>query len=301
METVRRQSIRGPATPSKAWLAAFLAPALAFFGLIYAYPIVTIVVTSFTDWSGFSSPRFVGLANYRSLASNREFHLAVRNSLLWGLLAVGIHVPLGVYAALALHRRPFGWRFIRAVSLLPNLIPPAALALLYFFLFNPGVGLINQLVRSLGFDDFKVNWFFEPETAFVAVTATWLFYAGVIILITLAELARIPPELREAAIVDGASERQVDWYVYLPQLKGIIGVGMIIAVTEVFKLFDAVFLTTGGGPDDQTMSLGLLIYREASVGYRYGSSNAIGVVLLVMGLSAFYVVSRVFGLRGSAN
>lgn len=299
METRRRSSLRSPAAPSKAWLAAFLAPALVFFGLIYAYPIVTIVVTSFTDWTGFTSPRFVGLANYRSLISNREFLLAVRNSLVWGVLAAGIHVPLGVYAALALHRQPFGWRFVRAVSLLPNLIPPAALALLYFFLFNPGVGLINELVRSLGFDDFTVNWFFQPETAFIAVTATWLFYAGVIILITLAELSRIPTELREAAIVDGASERQVDWHIYLPQLKGIIGVGIIIAVTEVFKLFDAVFLTTGGGPDDQTMSLGLLIYREASVNYRYGSSNAIGVVLLVMGLAAFYLVSRIFGLRGS--
>lgn len=299
--TARSRRRRSPTSPSAVWLAVFLLPTLMIFGLIYAIPIVTVVMTSFTDWTGFSSPNFVGFRNYVDLVGDREFRIAIRNSLIWGALAAGVHVPLGVYVALTLHRRPFGWRLVRAISLLPNLVPPAALALLYFFLFNPGVGLINELVRTLGFEDFTVNWFFEQDTAFVAVTSAWLFYAGVIILITLAELARIPSELTDAAVVDGASARQVDWYIYLPQLKGVIGVGIIIAVTEVFKLFDSVFLTTGGGPNDETMSLGLLIYNAASVKYEYGSSNAAGVVLLAMGLATFLAVSRMFGLGKSAD
>lgn len=288
-------------TRSRPWIAVFLIPTLLLFTLIYAIPILVIVVTSFSRWNGFNPPAFIGLENYGDLLGDRQFWLAVRNSLLWGLIAAGIHVPFGVAVALILNRRPFGWRFIRSVSLLPNLVPPAALAIIYVFVFNPGIGLANELIRALGFTDFQANWFFEPVTAFFAVTLVWVFYAGVIILITMAELAAIPPELRESAIVDGATESQVDWHIHLPLLRNVIGVGLIIAVTEVFKTFEYVFLTTGGGPGAETMSLGLLIYNLATVRFNSGYANAIGVVLLVMGLLAFVLIARLFRVNESVR
>lgn len=288
-------------TRSRPWLAVFLIPTLVLFALIYATPVAVVVGTSFTTWNGFATPEFSGLDNYFRLLGDEQFLLAVRNSLLWGAIAASIHVPFGVWVAIVLFRRPIGWRFVRAVSLLPNLIIPAALALIYLFVFNPGIGIANELIRALGFSDFRANWFFEPATAFIAVTAVWVFYAGVIILITMAELAAIPPELRESAIVDGATEAQVDRHIHLPLLRNIIGVGIIIAVTEVFKMFDYVFLTTGGGPNNETMSLGLLIYNQATVRFASGYSNAIGVVLLVMGLLTFVLVSRVFRVADSSR
>lgn len=283
------------------WITLFLLPTLVLFGLIYAIPIFTVIATSFTKWDGFGSIEFIGLENYWTLFQSEQFQLAIRNSLLWGLIAAGIHVPFGALVALVLNRKPFGWRFTRSVSMLPNLIPPAALALIYTFLFNPGIGLVNESVRWLGFKDFIVHWFFEPETAFFAVTAVWVLYAGVIILITMAELSGIAPELRESALIDGATDNQVDWYIHLPLLKNIIGVGIIIAVTEVFKMFDYVYLTTGGGPNNETMSLGLMIYNQATVRYKYGYANAVGVILLIMGLLAFYLVSRAFRLNEPAD
>ncbi len=283
------------------WIALFLLPTLAVFALIYAIPITVVIATSFTKWNGFDSPELVGLDNYARLLRDQQFLLAVRNSLLWGLIAGFIHVPFGVWVALVLFRRPIGWRFVRAVSLLPNLIIPAALALIYIFVFNPGIGIANELIRALGFTDFRANWFFEPATAFLAVTAVWVFYAGVIILITMAELAAIPPELRESALVDGATEAQVDRHIRVPLLRNIIGVGVIIAVTEVFKMFDYVFLTTGGGPSNQTMSLGLLIYNYATVRFSSGYSNAIGVVLLIMGLLTFVLVTRIFRVADTSK
>lgn len=288
-------------TRSRLWIAIFLIPTLLLFALIYAIPIIVIVVTSFTSWNGFRPPEFNGLENYADLLGDRQFWLAVRNSLLWGVIAACIHVPFGVAVALLLNRRPFGWRFIRSVSLLPNLIPPAALAIIYVFVFNPGIGLANELIRAIGFRDFQANWFFEPVTAFLAVTLVWVFYAGVIILITMAELSAIPPELRESAIVDGATENQVDWHINVPLLRNVIGVGVIIAVTEVFKTFEYVFLTTGGGPGAETMSLGLLIYNLATVRFNAGYANAIGVVLLVMGLLAFVLIARLFRVTESAR
>lgn len=288
-------------TRSRLWIAVFLIPTLLLFTLIYAIPIIVMVATSFSDWDGFGRPEFIGLDNYGNLPGDRQFLLAVRNSLLWGLIAAGIHVPFGVAVALILNRRPFGWRFIRSISLLPNLIPPAALAIIYVFVFNPGIGLANQLIQALGFENFQANWFFEPGTAFLAVTIVWVFYAGVIILITMAELAAIPPELRESALVDGATERQVDWHIHVPLLRNVVGVGVIIAVTEVFKTFEYVFLTTGGGPGAETMSLGLLIYNLATVRFNSGYANAIGVVLLIMGLLAFVLLARAFRVTESAR
>jgi len=270
----------------------FLVPTLILFALFYAIPIGIMIATSFSKWNGFAAPEFIGLENYFGLLENDAFIKAVRNSVLWGLMAAFIHVPLGVLIALVINRGPRGGKFVRSSSLLPNLIPPAALAIIYVFVFNPGIGLANEFMRAIGFDDFTVNWFFEPIPAFFAVSAVWLFYTGVIVLITLAELAAISPELREAAIVDGATETQVDRHIRVPLLRSVIGVGMIIAVTEVFKMFDYVFLTTNGGPANETMSLGLLIYNQATVRYHYGYSNAVGVVLLILGLVAFYIVAR---------
>ena len=232
----------------KLWIALFLLPTFVLFGLIYAVPLLTVIVTSFTDWNGFSNITFIGLDNYGHLLQDEQFRHAFINSLLWGAIAACVHVPFGVMVALFLNRKPPGWRFVRSVSLLPNLIPGAALALLYVFIFNPGIGILNQFIRRLGFKDFTMYWLYDPHSAFLSVTAVWVFYAGVIILITMAELSGIPPELRESAMIDGATERQVDWYIHLPLLKNIIGVGIIIAVTEVFKMFEYVYFTTGGGP-----------------------------------------------------
>lgn len=283
------------------WITIFLLPTLFLFCLVYLIPLATVIATSFTEWNGFSQIKFAGFSNYISLTKDEQFLKALRNSILWGLIAAGVHVPFGVSVALLLNRRPVGWRFVRAVSLLPNLIPPAALALLYVFLFNPGIGLLNEVLQFVGITDSEIYWFYDPKYAFVSVTLVWVFYAGVIILITMAELASIPPELRESALIDGATERQVEWYIYLPLLKNIIGVGVIISVTEVFKMFEYVYFTTGGGPNHETMSLGLMIYKQATLRYQYGYSNAIGVVLLILGLSTIFIVTRAFKMNKERN
>jgi len=279
------------------WMAAFLLPALVVFALIYAVPIATIIGASFTRWNGITELQFIGLANYARLLHDETFHKAFVNSLLWGAIAAFVHVPFGVLIALILNRRPIGWRFVRAVTMLPNIIPPAALALLYVFIFNPGIGLLNQLVRVLGYPDFTQYWLVDPRTAFLSVTLVWVFYAGVIVLIVMAELAAVPQDQKDAARCDGATNLQIDLYINLPALRYIIGVGIIIAVTEVFKMFESIFLTTGGGPENKTINLGLLIYQYANNRYQYGYADTIGVVLLVLGLAMIFTISKIFGER----
>lgn len=279
------------------WIVLFLAPCVLLFGLIYLTPLTMIVYTSFMQWDGFSAMKWVGFANYKEIFfEDSTFHAAFVNTVKWALLATFVHVPFGVMMAMILFKKPFGWKFVRAVSLVPNIISSAAMAILYVFIFNPGIGLINKFVQWLGFKDFQVNWFFEPTTAFIAVSLTWVLFTGVIILITMAELSAIPPSIHDAARIDGASELQIDLRINLPMIRGVIGVGVILAVTSSFKKFETIFLTTSGGPGDSTTNIAMMIYNQVVNSYRNGYANALGTILLVLGIIVILVVNKAFKL-----
>lgn len=203
--------------PKLKFILIFILPAVLLYILIYLVPTIIIFITGFTKWDGANTIRFVGLENYRRiLFEDTAFRSALINTLLWGACAAFIHVPFGVLMALILNRKPLGWEFVRSASLLPEVISNSAKAIIYIFIFNPGIGLLNGFIRLFGDKDFSVNWFYDEKTAFLAVTLTWVFYVGVIILITLGELLTLPASFRESAKIDGATDFQIDWYINCP-------------------------------------------------------------------------------------
>ena len=282
------------------WIWIFLTPALAMYFCIYLYPLISVFVTSFTDRNGFTMPKFSGLRNYSQLFKDANFQQSLKNTLKWAGYAIFIHVPFGVLVALVLAKKMRGWRFTRAAFMLPNVIAPSAMALLFTFIYKPDEGILNSLIRLIGFSDFRHNWLYSIDTAFTSVTMIWLFFAAVITLITLAELLSVPAELNEAARIDGANTWQIDWYVHLPLLSKIIGTGMVIAVTAVFKKFDIVYMTTNGGPGNATMTLSVMMVNAISNTMSYGYANAIGVILIVLGIATMKICSAVFKMNKSA-
>lgn len=282
------------------WIWLFLAPSILIFVAIYLYPLLSVFVTSFTDWNGFNAPKFNGLDNYIQLFNHTHFQQSMINTLIWALCAIFIHVPFGVLVALILAKKVRGWRFTRAVFMLPNVIAPSAMALLFTFIYKPQEGILNTLIRALGVENFNHNWFYSKETALFAVTTIWLFYAAVITLFTLSELLSVPEELNEAARIDGANTWQIDWHIHLPLLRKIIGTGIIVAVTAVFKKFDIVYMTTNGGPGNATMTLSVMMVNAISNTMSYGYANTIGVVLVVMGVVTMKTCNRVFKMDRSA-
>lgn len=282
------------------WIWLFLTPAIVVYLAIFLYPLLSVFVTSFTNWNGFNTPSFNGLDNYVQLFNNANFQQSLKNTLTWAVYAICVHVPFGVLVALVLAKKMRGWRFTRAAFMLPNVIAPSAIALLFTFIYKPDEGILNSLIRAIGFSDFRHNWLYSVDTAFTAVTMIWLFYAAVITLITLAELLSVSDELFEAARIDGANTWQIDWYINLPLLKKIIGTGMVIAVTAVFKKFDIVYMTTNGGPGNATMTLSVMMVNAISNTMSYGYANAIGVVLVVLGVVTMQVCNRIFKMGKSA-
>jgi raffinose/stachyose/melibiose transport system permease protein len=280
---------------------AFLLPALFVFGLLYLIPLATAVVSSFSRWNGFTPMQFNGLYNYISIFTDPVFHNALLNTLKWAFFAAFVHVPFGVLVALILVRRPKGWRFVRASFFLPNIISRAALAILFIFVFKPQSGILNSLIQAVGFKEFSINWLFNSRTAFLSVTSIWLWYAAVITLITMAELTAISPSIYESAKMDGATRFQIDWHINLPLLRRIIGTGIIIAVTSVFKMFDVIYMTTNGGPGSKTVNIAIMMVRSIVHTNRHGYANALGIILLLMGMGVILISTRVFRMGASSD
>lgn len=270
----------------------FLLPTLIMFGLVYLWPLILSIISSFCRWNGFEAMQFIGFNNYIELFQDDDFLAALKNTLIWALCAAFIHVPWGVLVALVLSKKMRGWKFVRSSFMIPNIISQSGMALLFMFIFKPDAGILNSIIRVFAGDDFNINWLYDKRTALFSLTQMWLWFAAVITLITIAELLSISPELYEAAKIDGANVWQIDFYINIPLLRNIIGTGMIVAITSVFKMFDIIYMTTNGGPGNATINLAVMSVNAIVVQNRYGYANAIGVMMLLMGVAVMLLIQK---------
>lgn len=277
------------------WIYLFLLPTLLIFFVFYFVPIITVFITSFTRWNGYTQPVFNGLRNYTRLFAQGSFIISLKNLGLWALVAAVLHVGFGVLVSFLLFEKPFAWKFVRAVFMIPNVISAAAWAMIYRFIFNDDFGLLNNIIRLLS-PGFHVNWFYQSPAAFWAVTFTWLFYAVIVMLIVLADLMAIPQEIEEAARIDGASRSQVTFYINLPLCRNSIGTGVILSVTARIAMYENIALTTRGGPGDDTMNLALILVKNVT-DMNYGLANTTAVVMFLFGIVTLLLVNRLFRMN----
>ncbi len=277
------------------WIYLFLLPTVLIFAIFYLVPIITVFTTSFTKWDGFNAVEFIGLKNYIRLFTQPEFLISLKNFLLWSLIAATLHVGFGVLLAFLLYRKPFGWRFVRSVFMIPNVISAAAWAIIYRFFFNDDFGILNNIIRLIN-PSFHAAWFFESPYAFWAITFTWLFYAVIVTLVVMTDLMAIPNELHEAASLEGASSWQTALRIDLPLIKHAVGVSVILSVTARLGMYEAIALTSRGGPGDDTMSI-VLILVNAITNMKYGYANATSVIMILVGLAIMGIVQKSFKMK----
>jgi raffinose/stachyose/melibiose transport system permease protein len=281
----------------KLWIAAFLAPTIVILCMFYLIPILTVLVTGFTEWNGMGTPVFTGWDNYVKLISyDNTFMIALRNLLLWSLIAATLHVGFGTLVAFVLYKKRFGWRLVRGAFMIPMVISSAAWAMIYNILFNDEMGVINNGIRKLGFANFHVSWFYESPAAFIAITLTWLFYAVYVTLIVYNDLMAIPKEVHEAALLDGATEWQVTRFINIPLVKNAIATGIILSVTARIAGFEEVALTSRGGPGNDTYNITLMLY-DGIVNYQYGYANAAATVMILLGMLVMVLINRLFKMN----
>lgn len=277
------------------WIYLFILPSVLIFLLFYLIPIVQVCVTSFTQWDGFNAPKFNGVANYQKLFHNPAFKESLINLLGWSFLAATVHVGFGVLVAFVLYKKPFGWRLTRTVFMIPNVISIAAWAMIYKYFFRNDIGILNTLLRTIN-PDININWFFEKPYAFWAITLTWIFYAVIVTLLVYGDLMAIPDTLHEAARIDGATSFQTLMRIDLPLCRNAIGTGVICSITARIAMYEAVYLTTNGAGG--TMNLPMILVR-AIQDSNYGYANAVGVIMLVLGVVILAVVNKLFRMNES--
>ena len=277
------------------WVYLFILPAIIIFMTFYLVPIITVFITSFTKWDGFNQPVFVGLDNYTKIFTQPVFLISLRNLLAWSVIASTLHVGFGTLIAFLLYKKPFGWRFVRSVYMIPNVISIAAWAIIYKFFFNNEFGVLNSLIRGVN-PDFNVNWFYESPYAFWAITLTWVFYSVYVTLIVLSDLMAIPKEVHEAAVIDGANGWQTTLHIDFPLIRNALGTGVILSITSRIAMYEAISLTTRGGPGDDTMNVPLILVK-AITDMKYGYANATAVIMILLGILSLFLIERLFRMK----
>lgn len=283
------------ADPSdKALAVILLAPAFVLLALIVVYPIGRLIWNSFFDLrlSGGAPARFVGLENYGLVLTDPVFWKATWHTVLICLVTVPGALVVGLGLAL-LANMPFRRQWpVRLALLLPWALPLSFAGLIFAWFFHSEYGVVNDLLRRMGLSSEPRMWLLEPAYAMAAICATIIWKSSSFMaLILLAGLQMIPRSLYEAAEVDGAGKWMQFCHITLPMLAPSILVALIFRTITALQTFDIPYTMTKGGPGDSTETLAMLIHKTTidylDVGY--GSTLAVCMFLLSLGLSAFYL------------
>ncbi|MEV0173199.1 sugar ABC transporter permease [Streptomyces sp. NPDC050803] len=288
-----RAPARGPFTRSlRRNLTAhgFLIGAVVCFALFSWYPMVREFFLAFQKAEG-GEVTWVGLDNLVTVFNDPAFWQAWRNTLLFTVLALvfGFAVPFVV--AIVINEFHHGRSYLRLLVYLPVMLPPVASVLLFKYLYDPGYGLLNEMLGFFGLPE--QQWLQDADLSMLSVVlaSTWMNMGGAA-LIYLAALQGIPGELYEAAELDGARLFRKIWHVTIPQTRLILSLMLLMQVIATMQVFVEPFLLTGGaGPEGSTTTVVYLIYQYAFNFNNYGAAAALGLLLLVLlaGFSAAYV------------
>ncbi|NPV68380.1 MAG: sugar ABC transporter permease [Anaerolineae bacterium] len=264
----------------------FLLPPLLLYLVWIIAPTFATFWLSLTNWDGVSTPGYVGLSNFERLFSiDRTFREALVNNVRWLAIFITVPTTMGLGLALIFNTEMKGGRFYKVSFYSPLVLSFAVIGLVWAWLYNPRLGLINALLGSLGVPDLP-GWLGDRELAIwcVIAAAVWR-QVGYVMILYLAGLKNIDPSLVEAAIVDGADRWNLFRRVVLPLLAPVTTVVIVISIIDSLRAFDLVAIMTRGGQSTQVLAN--FMYMEAFNNYRMGYAGAIAVVLF--GISMVFI------------
>lgn len=260
-------------------------------------PIGAAIYLSLTEWVGLGVPEFVGVRNYRNLASDSSFATALFNSLIYTLVAVLVVVPCALLIAQALNTKGLRFRdLFRVAFFVPMVLSPIVIALIYSLIFDRDYGLLNTALEAL-FGLPHVNWLGNPTIAKGAIGFVLLWRTvGYLTIFFLAALQNVPSEQYEAAALDGAGRIRTFFAVTVPGIKPISAFVIVTSFIGAAQLFDEPYLLTQGGPGEATISVAMFIYRAAFERQQFGYAAAAGVVLFAIVFAVSQGLNRLLGI-----
>lgn len=260
----------------------FLGPAVLLLSVFRVWPMVEAFRLSLTEWRGFAPPEFVGFANYAALVRDPAFiNALVNNGLILLAFPVWIFAPF-VIASL-LHGRIWGWRVFRMAFFLPAVLSPVIIGIFFEAMLRFD-GPVNIVLRAVGLGWLAKEWLVNSSTAFPVLVAVIIWSSfGIGVLLFLAALGNVNPELYDAANVDGVSWLQMQRHVVFPEIRSVVEFWSVIVLISSFTaLLPLVFTLTGGGPGRATEVVDFYIYQQAFESGSLGYASAVGVVLFLV-------------------
>jgi multiple sugar transport system permease protein len=236
-------------------------------------------------------PSFVGFDNYLHAFNATETWSTLRITIILMLLGMAIQIPLGIGLALILHQNLKGTKFFRSVLIMPMLLTPVAVGLIFRFMFDTDLGVINWAIQELGLS--KVNWLGTQSNALIAIVIveSWQSIPFVMLLV-LAALAGLSKSYFEAALIDGASRFQIFFKITLPLILPTLYVIIMIKIMDFLKLFDTIFILTKGGPGNDSTTLGLWTYKTGFIFLEMSRASALGVIIAILTIPVYFLWRR---------
>ena len=271
-----------------------LSPAVLATMVVVFYPMAQAIVTSLYHnilWKP-RDVRFIALGNYAALLQDPVFWSSLGRTAIWIGVTVPLQMLLGLLTALLLNQE-FRWRGIaRSLILIPWALPSVVIGLMWAWIYNPQVGLLNDLLLRVGLLQSAVPWLANPATSLYAIIAAlvWQGFPFFAIMI-LAGLQTIPLSLYEAAEIDGAGPWHQFWHITLPGLRGVLVTAVMLRIIWVANSVDVIYVMTGGGPGYATHTLPLYAFKRtySSMDFGYGSALAVAFSLLLLGAILLYL------------
>jgi multiple sugar transport system permease protein len=277
--TALRRGPRGEAAVA----TRFLGFPVAFLLGMVIWPTIYVVYTSLYRYNLFlpALQTFQGLGNYVEMARDRTFWHAVRLTAVLLVMAVGLQFLFGLLLAVLVDRQRRGAAALRVLLLSPVLLSPIAMGLMWRYMFEPEIGVINAGFRGLGLQPHA--WLSQPDLALWAIVAITVWqWTPFFFLVLLAGLRGVPDDVTEAAQIDGASDWRVLWHIHLPLLKPIIAIVLLIRTIETMRDFGLVYITTFGGPGIATYVLPFYAWMQGFYKWEMGYASAVAIVIVIL-------------------
>ncbi|HEX7746102.1 MAG TPA: sugar ABC transporter permease [Micromonosporaceae bacterium] len=273
---------------------AYLLPAFAVYAAFLLYPLVRSAQLSLYEWDGLTLGTFVGFQNYAEVLTNPDLRGSFGHTLVligfYAVLPVLLGLPL---AGLLTRAKARGLAFFRTVVFLPQVVAMVVVAVAWRRIYDPD-GPLNDVLRAVGLDSLARGWLGDYTLALPAVglIGTWV-QLGLVTVLLMAGMSRIPTERYEAARLDGAGPVREFFAVTLPAVRGEVAVALTLTIIAALKTFDLIYVTTAGGPGNSTAVPSYEVYRRAFKLGEVGSAAAVAIVLTVLIFAISLVVNRI--------
>jgi len=271
----------------------FILPTIMLYFLFFIYPMLSSVYYGFTDWNGLDDTSFVGFDNFVKAFSDANFINSIKNNIYFILFSVFIQVPLIIFFAILIGGVKRFQGLYKTTVFMPSLISTAVIGILWGFIYEPEVGLLNNFLSLFGVE--TIYWLADPNWALLAVLITnaWQ-WMGFFIILILAAILAIPKEMNEAADIDGTTGFQRAVYITVPLIKPIISVVIMLSIAGAMKVIDIVLVMTNGGPIGSTEVMASYMVTKAIRYSEYGYGTSLSIIIFAFALVLTAIYQLVF-------